>query len=211
MQTNQLELPMIVPTKTPPRFSGLRLLTDLTFAARFWLAAFLLSQLLFFLYVFLPRPQEYVVMVDEAGNVIRAPLVRFRAARGLHVQQARLAAKAFLDRAPAGFDEPDLLELMFLSSAVEKARSDLATEAEERTAKQLHQKAEIESTEVLKTAEQELLVQVRGQLIRAGVFQNRPFGESVRFQLSLKMLRNPDLGQNSRFPLAVADYRYETQ
>jgi len=212
MKSTQLELSMTaVPVAKKPNLSGIRILTDLTVAARFWLVAFLVSQVAFVLYIFLPRAQEYVVMIDETDAVFRAPLVRFRAARGLHVQQARLATKAFLDRSPLGFDELDLLESIFLSTAFEKARTELASEAEERSAKQLHQKAEIESIEVLKTAEQELLVQVRGQLVRAGIFQNRPFAETLRFQLSLKMLRNPDLGQNGRLPLAVADYRYEIQ
>lgn len=193
------------------RFHTVRLLTDVTFAARFWLGAFFVSQLIWMVCLCLPRPQEYVVLVDGTGNGDRIPLTRFRAARSVHAQQARLATKAFLDRTPGGWDDPDVVEIMFLSRAFDQARAQLDGEADERAAKQLHQKAEIASVQFLTTADEEVLVQVKGQLVRAGLFQNRPFGETIPFQLSLKLLRNPDLALNGRFPMAVADFRYETQ
>ncbi len=201
----------LTPGSVLPRFHSLRLITDVTFAARFWLGAFLVSQVLWMIVISLPRPQEYMVLVDGTGNGDRILLTRFRVARSVHAQQARLATKAFLDRAPGGWDDPDVVETMFLSRAFDQARAQLDGEAAERAAKQLHQKAEIASVAILKTADEEVLVQVKGQLVRAGLFQNRPFGETVPFQLSLKMLRNPDLAHNGRFPLAVADFRYDIQ
>jgi hypothetical protein len=54
-----------------------------------------------------------------------------------------------------------------------------------------------------------VLTQVSGQLIRDGVFEDKPFTEAVPFKLSLKLQRNPNMVQNGRFPTAVNDFKYE--
>jgi len=98
---------------------------------------------------------------------------------------------------------------MFLTDAWEKARRQFAEETAERESKRWHQKAEIERIDFVETRDDRLLANVSGQLIRVGTFQNRSLSEAVPFRLSLKMLRNPDLTQNGRFPTAVSDFRYE--
>jgi hypothetical protein len=55
-----------------------------------------------------------------------------------------------------------------------------------------------------------VLTQVSGQLIRDGVFEDRPFTEAIPFKLLLKLQRNPDMVMNGRFPTAVNDFKYET-
>ena len=54
------------------------------------------------------------------------------------------------------------------------------------------------------------ILQVTGQLIRSGIFQDKAFSEAVPFTLSLKFLRNPNMVLNGRFPSAVGDFKYET-
>lgn len=208
----QTELPMDLPTpaRQGRQFHSIRLFTDHTVAARFWLGAFLVSQLVFVTRCLLPDRRDYVTALDGAETVVRSPLLRFAEARRVHVKEARRATHAFLNRSPEGFDDPDLLEDMFLANAFEKARQNLTVEAEERAAKRLHQKAEIEATEILKTSEEGFLVEVTGQLVRAGVFQSRSFAETVPFKLSMRLLRNPDLTKNSRYLTAVSEFRYET-
>jgi len=208
----QIELPLALPTapKAARRFHSVRLFGDVTFAARFWLWAFLIGQGIIATKWLLPERRDYVTALDGAETVIRSPLLRFAQAGRVHLKEARRATHAFLNRSPEGFDDPDLVEDMFLASAFEQARQNLIAEADERTAKRLHQKAEIEATEILKTSADAFLVVVSGQLVRAGVFQNRPFAETVPFRLSMRLLRNPDLTKNSRYLTAVSEFRYET-
>ena len=44
---------------------------------------------------------------------------------------------------------------------------------------------------------------------RSGIFQDKAFTEAFPFTLRLRMLRNPDMALNGRFPTAVGDFKYE--
>jgi len=156
------------------------------------------------------KQRERVVVIDPSGTFYVSPLLKFEDARELHVQQSTLAATAFLDRNPNGFDNEDLLKQMFLKQAFLKAAAYQAAEEPEFKSKQLHQKVEISRVDVLNTREDFVLTQVTGQLVRDGVFQDKPFTEAVSFKLSLRLQRNPNMVQNGRFPTAVNDFKYET-
>jgi len=156
------------------------------------------------------KQRERVVVIDPAGTFYVSPLLKFEDARELHVQQSTLAATAFLDRNPNGFDNEDLLKQMFLKQAFLKAAAYQAAEEPEFKSKQLHQKVEISRVDVLNTREDFVLTQVTGQLVRDGIFQDKPFTEAVSFKLSLRLQRNPNMVQNGRFPTAVNDFKYET-
>lgn len=155
------------------------------------------------------KERERVVIVDPAGTFFVSPLLQFQEAKELHAQQSTLAAVAFLERNPKGFDHPELLKQMFLKQAQEKARSEWSSEEPEFKAKQLHQKAEVGKIDILATRTDTVLTQVTGQLIRSGIFQERAFSEAVQFTLKLKMLRNPNMVENGRFPTAIQDFKYE--
>lgn len=156
------------------------------------------------------KERERVVIVDPAGTFFVSPLLQFQEARDLHAQQSTLAAVAFLERNPKGFDHPELLKQMFLKQAQEKAYSEWSIEESEFKAKQLHQKTEIAKIDFLETRSDAVLTQVSGQLIRSGIFQERAFSEAVPFTLKLKMRRNPNMVENGRFPTAIQDFKYES-
>ncbi len=155
------------------------------------------------------KQRERVVIIDPAGTAYISPLLDFQEAKELHAQQSTLAAAAFLDRNPSGFDNPELLKQMFLKYACDKAFKQLAADAPEFKSKQLHQKAEIARIDILETRENFVMTQLSGQLIRTGIFQQKAFSEAIPFQLSFKMRRNPDMAKNGRFPTAVSDFKYE--
>lgn len=155
------------------------------------------------------KRRERVVIIDPAGTYYVSPLLQFQEAKDLHVQQATLATTAFLQRNPKDFDNPDLLRLLFLKPALAKAQDQRTTEAVEFRAKQLHQKSEISRIDILGTRENEILASVTGQVIRVGVFQNKPFTEALPFTLRLRLVRNPNMAANGRFPTAVGDFKYE--
>ena len=64
-------------------------------------------------------------------------------------------------------------------------------------------------SDILATRENEVLATVSGQIVRSGIFQEKAFAEAFNFKLSLRLLRNPNMATNGRFPTAVADFRYE--
>ncbi len=66
------------------------------------------------------KERERVVIVDPAGTFFVSPLLQFQEARELHAQQSTLAAIAFLERNPKGFDHPELLKQMFLKASAGK-------------------------------------------------------------------------------------------
>lgn len=156
------------------------------------------------------KQRERIVVVDPAGTYYVSPVLKFQEAKDLHAQQSTLAAMVLLQRSPKGFDNEDVLKLMFLKGALEKATAYRIAEEAEFKSKQLHQKVEIARIDILETRENQVLTQVTGQLIRNGIFQDNAFAESVPFRLSLKFLRNPNMVLNGRFPTAVGDFKYET-
>jgi hypothetical protein len=155
------------------------------------------------------KQRERVVIIDPVGTYYLSPLLQFSEAKDLHVQQAELATMAFLERNPRDFDNPDLLKLMFLKSALGKAQDEKIKEFVEFRAKQLHQKAEIGQIDILATRDNEVLAAVTGQIIRSGIFQDKAFTEAFPFTLRLRLLRNPNMALNGRFPTAVGDFKYE--
>jgi hypothetical protein len=63
--------------------------------------------------------------------VYLSPLLQFSEARDLHIQPAELATMAFLERNPKDFNNPDLLKLLFLKSALAKAQDERVKEMAE--------------------------------------------------------------------------------
>jgi len=156
------------------------------------------------------KQRERVVVIDPANTFYVSPLLKFSEAKNLHAEQSTLAAIAFLQRNPNGFDNNELMKQMFLKHALEKANAYLAVEEPEFKAKQLHQKVEVSQVDVLNTREDVVLTQDTGQLVRNGIFQDGTFTEAIPFKLQLRLQRNPNLVQNGRFPTAVNDFKYET-
>jgi len=155
------------------------------------------------------KQRERVVILDPAGTYYLSPLLQFAEAKELHLQQAELAAMVFLQRNPKDFDNADLLKLMFLKPALAKAQDERLKEAVEFRAKQLHQKAELARIDILATRGNEVLALVTGQIIRNGIFQDKAFTEAFPFTLRLRLIRNPNMALNGRFPTAVGDFKYE--
>ena len=155
------------------------------------------------------KQRERVVIIDPAGTYYLSPLLSFTEAKELHVQQAELATLAFLERNPKDFDNPDLLKLIFRKAAFNQAQDDRIREAVEFRSKQLHQKAEIGRIDILATRDSDVLVAVTGQIIRSGIFQDKAFTEAFPFTLRLRLIRNPNMALNGRFPTAVGDFKYE--
>jgi hypothetical protein len=201
------------PVATRKHFDLTRLLVQRDRLPWFWfaftVAVLLLSAIDRYHIVSQFKQRERVVIIDPAGTYYLSPLLQFQEAKELHVQQAELATMVFLERNPRDFDNPDLLKQVFLKSAFNKAQDERISEAVEFRSKQLHQKAEIGRIDILATRDNEVLAVVTGQIIRTGIFQDRAFTEAFPFTLRLRLIRNPNMALNGRFPTAVGDFKYE--
>ena len=216
METTELRTTPTNPAATVPGRKGFDFARLLVLHDRlpwFWffftVAVLLLSAIDRYHLVSQFKQRERVVIIDPAGTYYLSPLLQFQEAKELHVQQAELATMAFLERNPKDFDNPDLLKLLFLKPALGKAQDERIQESVEFRAKQLHQKAEIGQIDILATRDNEVLAAVTGQIIRSGIFQDRAFTEAFPFTLRLRLIRNPNMAMNGRFPTAVGDFKYE--
>ena len=205
--------PTVPARKQPARMDLARLLVLRDRLPWFWfaftVAVLLLSAIDRYHIVSEFKQRERVVILDPAGTYYLSPLLQFSEARDLHVQQAELATMMFLERNPKDFDNADLLKLLFLKPALAKAQDERIKEMVEFRAKQLHQKAEIGRIDILATRDNEVLAAVTGQIIRSGIFQDKAFTEAFPFTLRLRLIRNPNMALNGRFPTAVGDFKYE--
>jgi hypothetical protein len=211
LKTTPTNSPGILPVRR--NFDFARLLVQRDRLPWFWffftVAVLLLSAVDRYHIISQFKERERVVIIDPAGTYYLSPLLQFQEAKDLQVQQSELAALVFLQRNPKDFDNPDLLKLMFLKAALNKAQDERVNESVEFRSKQLHQKAEIGRIDILATRENEVLAAVTGQVIRNGIFQDRAFAEAFPFTLRLRLIRNPNMALNGRFPTAVGDFKYE--
>ena len=201
------------PKMARAQFNPTRLFVDKDRLARFWfwfaMAILVLAAVDRIILVQSFKQQERVVIVDPANTYYVSPVLKFEDAKELHAEQSELAAIAFLERNPKSFDNEDLLKQMFLKTALAKANVERHSEEPEFQAKELHQKTEIGRIDILNTRANVVLTQVTGQLIRNGVFDDKAFSEAIPFRLTLKLVRNPNMVLNGRFPTVVSDFKYE--
>lgn len=200
-------VPAIGKLMPKPAHTTLRLFADHGWAARMWfliaVASVVVALVQPFLIISACRTRERVVILDETGTFHVSPLLNFEDATKLHTSQALLACIALFQKNPNGFDYPEILEKMFLADAFERAKTLQSSELVEFKAKQIHQKVEIFRIDILETRNDQVLVEVAGQWIRVGVFNNQSFTESPKFKLRLTLVRNPNITQNGRYPMAV--------
>ncbi len=130
------------------------------------------------------------------------PVTRIRP-RGF---SAMLATTALLMRNPKDFDQPELVQAFFSRPAQAQATALKTAEAAEFQARQVRQKPEIARIEAITTRQEEVQIQVTGQLIRSGMVQDAPFTEVVQFTLKLVLTPNPDLLRKARQPTLVTQF-----
>jgi len=154
------------------------------------------------------KQRERVVIIDPAGTYYLSPLLQFTEAKDLHVQQAELAALAFLERNPKDFDNPDLLKLLFLKKALGKAQDERISESVEFRSKQLHQKSEISRIDILATATARSSPPSPAKSSAAAFSKTRRSPRRFRSR-SGSAHPQPQHGLERTFPTAVGDFKYE--
>lgn len=150
--------------------------------------------------------RERVIVYDPNGPTYSVtPLLSFEEAQELHQSIAMDAASALLNRNPKGLDRDDLMKALFLRDAREKVAALLEQEGPEFGTKNFHQKVNA-TVETITPSGETVIVTIRGQVIRSGVFNGRSLVETKNINLQLTLLRNPNMFVNKRYPLSVCAF-----
>ncbi|HEX3446022.1 MAG TPA: hypothetical protein VHS80_14995 [Chthoniobacterales bacterium] len=154
------------------------------------------------------RPEK-VALMDGTESLIIAPLVPVEESNEILETLSLWAAKSFLDRGPQGFDAPETLQRVFLPVAAKKAEAEFTAVAEEFLKKNIHQKLEIGRIDLQRLDGGVVMSRVIGQILTQAQIGDEQLSEPQAVTLSLKLVRNPYLGRNKRYPFAVADYAFD--
>jgi len=149
---------------------------------------------------------EKVALMDGTESLIISPLVPVEQSDEILNTVSYWAAKSFLDRGPQGFDAPDTLNRVFLPEAAEKAKNEFKGLADEFKKKSIHQKLEIARIDLQRIGGGIVMSRVIGQILTQAQIGDQQVDQPQPITLNLKLVRNPFLGRNQRYPFAVVDY-----
>jgi hypothetical protein len=151
---------------------------------------------------------EKVALMDGTESLIIAPLVPVEQSDEILNTISYWAAKSFLDRGPQGFDAPDTLNRVFLPEAAEKAKNEFKGLADEFKKKSIHQKFEIARIDLQRIGGGIVMSRVIGQILTQAQIGDQQVDQPQPIALNLKLVRNPYIGRNQRYPFAVVDYAF---
>ena len=179
-----------------------------------WLAIALVVSVLFNIatpvyYSLQSKTKEKVVVFDLAsGSLLLSPLVDPGDSKDILDISASWAAKAILDRSPAGLDNEELVGLLFNTETGRKVRDEFAVLKTQYVQKSLRSHVEIKSIDAQSIGNGIIKAKVSGQIILTGTVHGTAIQEVQSVGLELNLARNPDLGKNKRYPLMVWSYSY---
>jgi len=153
------------------------------------------------------RPEK-VALMDGTESLIVSPLVPLEESKEILETLSLWAAKSFLDRGPQGFDAPETLQRLFLPEAAKKAEAEFSRIAAESSKKNIHQKFEIARIDLQRLGQGVVMSRVIGQVLTQAQIGDEQLSEPQAVTLNLKLVRNPYLGRNKRYPFAVTDYSF---
>ena len=114
------------------------------------------------------RQPVLFVLLDPEGNVIPVRGSAFPEAREVHIKMAMLATTALLSRNPKGWDQPEFVQAMFSKTAFATANHIKETEARDFLERQIQQKPQIARIDAISTHNDEVQVEVTGEIARWG-------------------------------------------
>ena len=155
------------------------------------------------------RDNNRLILMDQAHSYHITEYSSTETLRKLYEYQMKQAVFAFLMRNPTGFDNKELLDLMFQGQAKLEAHKQLAAEADQFRTYKMHQKPEILNIRILRADRRRSYAKIEGQLIRYYVgsdLQQRTF--TVDFELNMELKVNFDAATNSRYPFHITNLKY---
>jgi hypothetical protein len=153
--------------------------------------------------------KDKVVVLDLAsGSLLVSPLVDPADSRDILNVITSWAAKAILDRNPAGLDNDELISILFNPETARKIREEFNALKTQYSQKSLRSHIEIKTMDSQAVGNGIIKATVVGQLILTGTVHGTAIQEVQPVTLELSLARNPDLGRNKRYPLMCFGYSY---
>lgn len=181
--------------------------------ARFWQFITLGLVLLFTATILyrelVPKTPPNILVVNENGYFM-GKLEDFPDAKEMHEAQAEIATLCLFQRSPGGPDYEDRITNLFGPEAFKKAQNLFVSERDEFRLKSLHQKVEISAINILRVRGDAVLVDIKGQLLRTGSFESKPFTEALSFNAKMQFVRNPNIVNNGYYPSIVHAFEIQT-
>lgn len=183
-------------------------------AAKFWFTAFLLVTVALvaspYLTIKAMKEQDKVVIMDRAGVIHRAPLLKRFEATEIFEELGERALDALFMKNPDGYDREKLLHQLFLPSAMKDINK--ITLAEQKIFKefQIHQKWELDGMVIKFPTRHTITVLASGQLIRNGnVNKSEYWNKAYDFKVLLTFTPSPNMSNNDRMPYSVRSLKYK--
>jgi hypothetical protein len=129
----------------------------------------------------------------------------------LYEYTARLATDALFMRNPNGLDRPVLFDEMYVGAARNKALDILKADLAAFGAGDIHQKVEILRIKVLEADSKKSFVEIEGQLLRSSLCDGKRESSVVKFDITMSLSVNFDLGKNALYPFIVSDFTCKEQ
>ena len=126
----------------------------------------------------------------------------------LYEYTARLAMDALFMRNPNGLDRADLFDEMYSGDARNKALDMLKADMEKFGRQDMHQKVEILRIKVLEADSKKSFVEIEGQLLRFYSVNGKRESSVIKFNSTVSLNTNFDLGKNALYPFIVSDFTY---
>ncbi|MDR2463626.1 MAG: hypothetical protein LBD30_07590 [Verrucomicrobiales bacterium] len=203
------------------KLNPIQIFTNNRLAAWFWFAVSVLVLgyalvLQPFLLVTAMRTKEKVLVVNnDTGTMIYAPVLGFLQADELHAYHARMAIFAICQKSPNGYAFPELVNRLFVETCRKKLLEQWETDKPQFQAQQIRQTPEIAKITIVSTGLRDgfdsVTVNVSGQVVRTGVSAGVPFADPHPFAAQFVFIRNPDILENALMPEVVATFTYKEQ
>ena len=147
--------------------------------------------------------------MDQANSYHITEYSSEEALKKLYEYQIKQAVFAFLMRNPQGFDNPELLNAMFVGFARQEVQKQFESEAAQFKQYKMHQKPEILNIRILRADRRRSFARINGQLIRYYITQeNMPRTFSADFELNVELAANNNMATNNRYPCVVSNLKY---
>ena len=155
------------------------------------------------------RDNNRLIVMDQANSYHITEYSSEEALKKLYEYQIKQAVYAFLMRNPQGFDNPELLNAMFVGFARQEAQKQFESEAAQFKQYKMHQKPEILNIRILRADRRRSFARINGQLIRYYITQeNMPRTFSADFELNVELAANNNMSTNNRYPFVVSNLKY---
>ena len=155
------------------------------------------------------RDNNRLIIMDQAHSYHVTEYTTEETLRQLYKYQVKQAVFAFLMRNPAGFDNKELVDAMFVEAARSEVQKQFTSEAEQFRIYKMHQKPEVLNIRILRADRRRSFARVNGQLIRYYVSSSgaqKTF--TAEFELNLELRVNYDTASNSRYPFLITNLKY---